>query len=97
MKPSVALDINRQAVRDAVRRYERVTNPRVFGSIVRGTDRDGSDLDLLVDTLPGVTLFDLGGLQNDLEAILGVKVDLVTSAGLPRFFLDRVLYEAVTL
>lgn len=58
--------MKRSAVRDAAGRY-RAANPRVFGSIVHGTDRDGSDLDLLVDALPGATLFDLGGLQEGME------------------------------
>jgi predicted nucleotidyltransferase len=49
----------------------------VFGSAIRGTDEDGSDLDLLVDALPGATLFDLGGLQCELESLLGVHVDLL--------------------
>jgi len=46
------------------------TNLRVFGSLVHGTDQDGSDMDLLVDALPDDTLFDLGGLQENLESIL---------------------------
>jgi len=78
MRPSVVLDMKRSAVREAVTRF-RTTNPRVFGSVLHGTDRDGSDLDLLVDALPGATLLDLGGLQDDLELLLGVHVDL------PRF------------
>lgn len=52
MKPSVALDLKRNAVREAATRF-RTTNPRVFGSALHGTDKDGSDLDLLVDALPG--------------------------------------------
>ncbi|SEG12818.1 hypothetical protein SAMN05216403_13320 [Nitrosospira multiformis ATCC 25196] len=59
MRPSVALDMKRSAVREAVGRF-RTANPRVFGSVLHGTDRDGSDLDLLVDALPGATLLDLG-------------------------------------
>jgi predicted nucleotidyltransferase len=51
-------------------------NPRVFGSVVNGTDVEGSDLDLLVDPLVGATLFDLGGLQIELESLLGVEVDI---------------------
>lgn len=51
MRPSLALDLKRSAVRDTVSRF-RVTNPRIFGSVLRGTDLDGSDLDLLVDSLP---------------------------------------------
>jgi predicted nucleotidyltransferase len=59
-----------------------------------GTDEDGSDLDLLVDALPGATLFDLGALQVELEAMLGIQVDLVTPADLPPKFRAQVLAEA---
>jgi uncharacterized protein len=82
MRPSVTLATNREAVRDLIGRF-RATNPRVFGSVVRGTDREDSDLDLLVDALPGATLFDLGGLQIELEELLGVPVDLRTLGDLP--------------
>lgn len=93
MRPSVALDMKRSAVRDAARRF-RTANPRIFGSVLHGTDRDGSDLDLLVDALPGATLFDLGGLQDELETLLGVQVDLLTPADLPPQYRARVLAEA---
>jgi predicted nucleotidyltransferase len=62
MRPSIALDQKCSAVREAALRF-RTANPRIFGSVLHGTDQDGSDLDLLVDALPGATLFDLGGLQ----------------------------------
>ncbi|KDB10228.1 nucleotidyl-transferase [Burkholderia sp. lig30] len=62
--------------------------------MLHGTDRDGSDLDLLVDALPGATLFDLGGLQDELETLLGVHVDLLTPADLPPTFLAEVLADA---
>jgi hypothetical protein len=62
MKPSTALADKRDLLRATVARYHSA-NPRVFGSALRGDDHDGSDLDLLVDALPGATLFDLGGLQ----------------------------------
>lgn len=94
MKPSVALDLKRSAVREAAGRF-RAANPRVFGSALHGTDEDGSDLDLLVDALPGATLFDLGGLQVELEELLGVPVDLLTPGDLPPRFRDQVLAEAV--
>ena len=96
MKPSVALDLQRHAVRTAVARY-RTANPRVFGSVLCGTDRDGSDLDLLVDALPGATLFDLGGLQDELEDLLGVRVDVLTSADLPPRYRDEALAQARTV
>ncbi len=93
MKPSDALDLKRVAVRDAANRF-RTANPRVFGSTLHGTDKDGSDLDLLVDALPGATMFDLGGLQVELEDLLGVPVDLLTPAELPLKYRSRVLAEA---
>ena len=93
MRPSVALDMKRNAVHEAARRF-RTENPRVFGSALDSTDRDGSDLDLLVDTLPGATLFDLGGLQEELQELLGVQVDLLTPGDLPAKFRDKVLAEA---
>ena len=93
MKPSIALNRKRSAVRELAGRY-RTANPRVFGSVLHGTDKDGSDLDLLVDALPGATLFDLGGLQVELEETLGVPVDLRTPGDLPSTFRDRVLSEA---
>ena len=93
LKPSAAIDLKRAAVREVASRF-RAANPRIFGSVLHGTDRDGSGLDLLVDALPGATLFDLGGLHAELEALLGVPVDLLTPADLPPKFRDAVLAEA---
>ena len=93
MKPSLAIDQKRSAVRAATTRF-CAANPRVFGSVLHGNDLDGSDLDLLVDALPGATLFDLGGLQIELEEILGVPVDLLTPDDIPLKFRDQVLAEA---
>lgn len=96
MRPSQALQQHRDAVCRAAGRY-RVRNPRVFGSVVRGDDVEGSDLDLLVDPLPGTTLFDLGGLQDELEQMLGLRVDVLTPKDLPARFRDQVLAEAQPL
>lgn len=93
MRPSVALDQKREAVRAAVGRF-RLANPRVFGSVLHGTDQEGSDLDLLVDALPGTTLFDLGDLQGELEAMLGVRVEVLTPGDLPPRFRQQVLAQA---
>ena len=93
MKPSIAIERNRPAVREAVGRF-RAANPRIFGSVLHGTDRDDSDLDLLVDALPGATLFDLSGLQIELEDLLGVTVDVRTPGELPPKVRARVLAEA---
>ena len=93
MKPSIALEPHRVAVRAAVRKFQ-TENPRVFGSVALGQDRDGSDLDLLVDPLPGATLFDLGGLQIELEKLLGVPVDLLTPGDLSPKFREQVIADA---
>lgn len=93
MKPSVALESHRVAVRAAASRFG-TENLRVFGSVVLGLDQDGSDLDLLVDPLPGTTLFDLGGLQVALEDLLGVPVDLRTPGDLPPKFREQVIADA---
>lgn len=96
MRPSLALCQHRDAVFEAAARY-RVANPRVFGSASRGDDQDGSDLDLLVDTLPGTTLLDLGGLQDELQELLGVSVDVLTLKDLPPRFRDALDQEAKPL
>ena len=93
MRPSIVLDLKRSAIREAAGRF-RTANPRVFGSVLHGTDHDGSDIDLLVDALPGATLFDLGGLQVELESLLGLHVDLLTPGDLPPKFRAKVLAEA---
>ena len=93
MRPSQALNQHRDAVYLAAARY-RVANPRVFGSVLHGREQDGSDLDLLVDALPGTTLFDLGGLQDELQELLGVSVDVLTLNDLPPKFREIVAKEA---
>ena len=92
MRPSVVLDMKRSAVREAVSRF-RTTNPRIFGSVLHGTDRDGSDLNLLVDALPGATMLDLGDLEEELKSLLGVDVDLLTPGDLPPKFRSKMLAE----
>ncbi|MGV0976532.1 MAG: nucleotidyltransferase family protein [Azonexus sp.] len=94
MKPSTVLNQNRELIRQVVLSH-RSSNPRVFGSVIHGTDTDTSDLDLLVDPLPGVTLFDLGAIQIELEESLGISVDVLTPKDLPRKFRDQVLGEAL--
>ncbi|PZM13894.1 nucleotidyltransferase family protein [Rhizobium tubonense] len=94
MKPSEALEKNRQAIREATRRFN-AANPRVFGSVARGEDRPDSDLDILVDALPGSTLLSLGGLLEELEQLLkGTSVHLLTPGDFPEKARTRVLAEA---
>ncbi|SOE69278.1 hypothetical protein SAMN05414139_03503 [Burkholderia sp. D7] len=56
----MALDAHRAEIRRIVE--ANMPSTRVFGSVVGGEDKDGGDIDILVDALPGATLFDLGGI-----------------------------------
>ena len=67
---------------------------RVFGSQIRGGATESSDIYLLVDLEPGRDLFDLVGLKQDLEALLGRKVDVLEEEGLSPYLRDRILQEA---
>ncbi len=70
---------------------------RVFGSQARGAATESSDIDLLVDLEPGRDLFDLVGLKQELEALLGRKVDVLEEEGLSPYLRDRILQEAKPL
>ncbi|GIK26622.1 MAG: nucleotidyltransferase family protein [Rhodocyclaceae bacterium] len=93
MKPSEALANHRQAIREIAERH-RVRNVRVFGSVLNGTDTEGSDLDLLVDPTDKTTLFDIAAIQEEAESLLGVAVDVLTPKALPEKFRNRVVAEA---
>jgi predicted nucleotidyltransferase len=70
---------------------------RVFGSVARGDADQQSDIDFLVQMAPGCSLLDLGGLQYDLEQLLGCRVDVVTEQGLKARLREGILSEAVAL
>lgn len=98
MRPSETLSLHRTEILEVLSRY-RVENPRVFGSIARGEDDEKSDIDLLVDNLPGFTLFQYGQLINDLEAVTKKKTDVITTSSLNNGsdFFERVTKEAIPL
>lgn len=68
----------RAAIRSAARRNKAQSISPV-GSVARGDDTDGSDYDFLVDFEEGADLFDIAGLQVDLQDLLGQAVDVVDS------------------
>jgi len=70
-------------------------NVRLFGSVARAQADEQSDIDFLVEMEPGRSLFDLGGMQSDLETALGRPVDVVTVKGLKTRIRARVLQEAI--
>lgn len=93
MKPSEVLPLHRETIRRLVAEAG-MTNPRVFGSVLRGEDEDGGDLDILVDPAPKTSLLDVAGLQIQIEQVLGIHIDLLTPKGLPPKCRDEVLNEA---
>ena len=90
MKPSLAFAENIEAIKAVIARYS-VRNPRLFGSVASGRDSEASDIDLLVDALPGTTLLDLCGLQDELADMLGVPVDVHTPKEISPRYRDQVL------
>ena len=94
MRPSEALNRHRDAIR-RIAESHRVRNVRVFGSAMRGTDKEGSDLDLLVEPTDETTLFDIGAIRYELRELLGLTVDVLTPKALPEKFRQRVLDEAI--
>lgn len=91
----VVIDAKRDEITEIVRRH-RGRTAALFGSVARGDDTDTSDVDFLVDFEQGSSLFDLLHLQDDLEALLGCSVDVVSRRGLkPRD--EHIRAEAVPL
>lgn len=73
-------------------------NVRVFGSVARNEANPNSDLDLIVDyDLDHISPWFPIRLIQDLENLLGVKVDVVTPNGLKERIREQVLQEALTL
>ena len=93
MRPSQALASKRTRIL-ALAAARGASSVRVFGSVARGSDLEGSDLDLLVDLPAGTSLLRIVGLQLDIEDALGVKVDLCTERELHPALRQRILLEA---
>lgn len=74
-----------------------IKNLRVFGSFARGEATENSDLDLLVELEPERSLLDRIGFLQDVEDLLGRKVDVVNERALHWYIRDRVLNEAIPL
>jgi len=72
-------------------------NVRLFGSVARGEATETSDLDLLIEMEPGRGLLDIVAVKQDLEELLGCKVDVVTEAAISPYLRDKVLHEAIRL
>ena len=70
---------------------------RIFGSMARGEAGPDSDVDILVNLNPGRSLLDIVAIKQDLEDLLGRKVDVVTEAAISPYIREQVLKEAIDL
>jgi predicted nucleotidyltransferase len=96
MRTSLVPADKRAAILDLAARHGAV-EVRVFGSAARGEAGPDSDFDLLVTMAPRRTLLDLIALGQDLEALLGRHVDVVSDGGLSPHLRDRIVAEATPL
>lgn len=78
MKPSEKLKQNLNKIKEIIAQYPdlKISNLRVFGSISRGEDHEGSDVDLLISSPVKGKLFRRMGLQQEISDVLGLEVDL---------------------
>ncbi len=73
------------------------SNVRIFGSVARGQAREGSDLDLLVQLQEDRSLLDHVALMQDLEDLLGCRVEVMNDRAMHRLIRDQILAEAIPL
>ena len=86
---------HREAIAQTARAHKAISIA-VFGSVARGEENEGSDIDFLVEFEPGSSLFDLLHLHDDLEALLGRKVDVVSAGALTERD-EHIRHEAISL
>jgi len=92
------IEIPQDRIADFCRRHG-VKRLSLFGSILRDDFGPASDVDFLVEFLPGVrySMLDLGGMWMELREMMGREVDLKTSLDLSRYFRDEVVRGARAL
>jgi predicted nucleotidyltransferase len=93
-----AIAAHRDAVEVVLRRYQ-AANPRLFGSVARGDATPDSDIDILVDLLPGGgnELLRVAGIAEELSQLLDTRVDVVTASLLRSQVSASALAESVAL
>jgi uncharacterized protein len=94
VRPSARVKQHRDLIRALVSEHHAVA-PRIFGSVARGDDEPGSDVDLLVEFTDEASLLDEIGLRLALMDLLQVEVDVIAVDSLRGQMGERVLREAV--
>ncbi len=98
MKTRLPIQLDEQYIAEFCRRH-RIKRLSLFGSVLTERFNDESDVDMLVEFEPDATpsLFDVGGMMQELSDKLGRQVDLRTPADLSRYFRDEVIRDAELL
>jgi len=96
MKQSGALETNYDEILEVVEQHNFL-NKRVFGSVLHRDDHEGSDIDILFDSNPENTLFDLDAVRHELFQLLGVLLDVLTPHTLLHSFHSKAFQEALLL
>ncbi|MDH1143389.1 nucleotidyltransferase domain-containing protein [Pseudomonas mosselii] len=100
MRPTDAIRGKEADIRRLIETYGFI-EPNLFGSAARGDDHEGSDLDLLATIPPAmagkISLFDIAELEDELQAMLGVPVDLHVHNNMPEHLRPSIEREMVTL
>lgn len=96
LRPSAMVERHRESIRTLVAQHQAVA-PRIFGSVARGEDEPGSDVDFLVEFTEEASLLDEIGLRLALADLLRVKVDVVAADSLRGRIRERILGEAVAV
>ncbi len=100
MRPTDAIRGKAADIRRLIEAYGFI-EPKLFGSAARGDDHEGSDLDLLATIPPAmagkISLFDIAELEDELQAMVGVRVDFLVSNNMPEHLRQSIEREMVTL
>lgn len=101
MRASQRLELYRNEIEKIAEKYQRkgLYNLRVFGSVARGDDTEESDIDFMVDVDSDLrpSLYTLIGMTDELEDLLGIKVDVITARSLPEQVREAIVSEALAL
>jgi len=92
---SVRIQVDREQIAEFCRRHH-IRRLALFGSVLTERFRPDSDVDVLVEFVPGshVGLFEIAGMEQELSEMLGREVDLRTPNDLSPYFRDDVLRKA---
>jgi uncharacterized protein len=90
----ITITVDAERLREVCERYG-VARLEVFGSVSRGEDGPGSDIDLLYELKPGATLgFSFFHLEDELAELFGRPVDLHSRNAINKYIRDSVLRDA---